>query len=59
VNRFPDRWELYDLHADRTELRDRAAEEPDRVRALSSLYEQWGHEHGVIPFQNLPKPKRI
>jgi len=59
VNRFPDRWELYDLDADRTELKDRSAEEPDRVRAMSSLYEQWAHEHGVIPFQNLPKAKRV
>lgn len=55
VNRFPDRWELYDLEADRTELKDRAAQEPNRLRNMVSLYDEWAHEQGVVPFQNLPK----
>jgi arylsulfatase A-like enzyme len=32
-------WELYDLAADRTETRDLAAAEPDRVRALAEAWE--------------------
>lgn len=57
VSRYPDRWELYDLEADRTELNDRAAKEPDRVRSMVSLYEGWARQHGVIPFENLPKAR--
>lgn len=42
VNRWTSReWELYDLHADRTELNDLAAKHPDRVMELASLWKQW------------------
>jgi arylsulfatase len=30
------RWELYNMDADRTELHDLAAEQPDRVKAMSA-----------------------
>lgn len=32
VSRFPDRWELYDMEADRSEMNDLAATEPGRGR---------------------------
>ena len=41
VSKFPGDWELYNLLEDRTELRDRSESEPQRVRALSQLYQQW------------------
>ncbi|MDE0626924.1 MAG: arylsulfatase [Bryobacterales bacterium] len=34
-------WELYDLEADGTELRDRAGEMPQRVAAMAELWDQW------------------
>lgn len=34
-------WELYDVEADGTELRDLASEMPDRVGAMEQLWEQW------------------
>ena len=44
-----DRWELYDLEADRTELRDRAAEQPERVRELSALFLEYARRCDVLP----------
>jgi len=35
------KWELYDLQADRTETNDLAAKHPDRVRKMSSLWNEW------------------
>lgn len=40
-------WELYNLRDDRTELYDRAAEEPERVRALVAQYDAWAERVGV------------
>lgn len=34
-------WELYDMEADRSELKDMAAEMPDKVRDLADRYAQW------------------
>ena len=35
------RWELYDMAADRTETNDRAAEHPERVKAMAAEWERW------------------
>ena len=43
-------WELYDMEADRTELRNLAAEHPARVRELTALYEEWAEGAGVAPW---------
>jgi arylsulfatase len=43
-------WELYDLEADRTELNDLAAEFPERVRTMRTLYEDWAARCGVQPW---------
>lgn len=34
-------WRLYDMEADRTELRDLAAEQPDLVRSLAESHSRW------------------
>jgi arylsulfatase A-like enzyme len=47
-------WELYDMNSDRSEMHDLAAEQPDRVRQLSQLYQQWAERVGVLPWP----PKR-
>ena len=42
-------WELYDLHADPTELRNLAAEEPDRVREMAAAWEELAWVSYVYP----------
>ena len=37
-------WELYDLHTDRAEQKNLAAQNPDKVRELSDLWEQRSQE---------------
>jgi len=47
-------WELYDLDVDRTELHDLAAAHPERVAAMTELYDAWTERCGVLPW----KPRR-
>jgi arylsulfatase A-like enzyme len=47
VSKFPGGWELYDMEADRTELDDLSAHEPDRARALAVAWEEWAKRVGV------------
>ena len=47
VRRYPQAWELYDLHADRTELNDLSAQQPERVRDMAVQYEAWAERCGV------------
>lgn len=49
VRNYPDDWELYDMQADRTELNDLAATQPDRVRQMAAMYQDWADRCGVIP----------
>jgi len=42
-------WELYDLSADRTELNDLAADQPERVEAMSAKWQQIAAECDVLP----------
>lgn len=48
VRRHPRAWELYDMDADRTELHDLAAAQPDRVRDMAAQYEAWARRCGVL-----------
>jgi arylsulfatase len=43
-------WELYDLAGDRCELRDLAAERPERAEALSAAWLDWAARVKVYPF---------
>ena len=42
-------WELYDMDADRVELNDLAASQPDRVHAMSAKWEAWARRTNVLP----------
>ncbi len=42
------RWELYDLHADRTELDDLSAQHPELVEELSAAWGAWAERTGVL-----------
>jgi arylsulfatase len=48
--RSRDSWELYDMAADRTETRDLAAQDPDRVRRMASLWQDWAVRARVLPY---------
>ena len=47
------RWELYDMEADRTEMHDLAAQNPERVRAMGEQYAAWARRCGVIPREKI------
>jgi arylsulfatase A-like enzyme len=55
VRKYPDPWELYDLRADRTELRDLSAQYPDRVRDMLAQYQAWAARCGVIPRERIDR----
>jgi len=42
-------WELYNLAADRSELHDLAATEPDRVKKMSASWDAWAARANVLP----------
>jgi len=48
------KWELYDIVADRTELHDLAQEKPKVVKELSAVYEKWARSLG----RRFPREKR-
>lgn len=54
VCRYPGAWELYDLEADRTELHDRALQDPETVKQLAALYDAWARRCNVLPRDKLP-----
>jgi len=42
-------WELYNLKADRTEQHDLSVEQPERVKQLSALWQDWAKGANVLP----------
>jgi arylsulfatase A-like enzyme len=50
VSRFPDKWELYDLDADRSEMDDIAGSQPDLVRKMTADYDAWAKRANVQPW---------
>ena len=55
------KWELYDIEADRSELNDLAAAQPDRVKTLADLWQAYAERTNVLPWpgggRRKPKPK--
>ncbi len=47
-------WELYDLRADRSETRNLADSEPDRVRQLEQAWTRHMEEFRTLATQDLP-----
>lgn len=50
VSKYPGRWELYNMEADRTELDDLTGQEPERARSLAAQWEEWAKRVGVEPW---------
>jgi arylsulfatase len=53
VSRYPNKWELFDLEADRTELNDLAERMPDKTAQLRNSYEAWAQRCGVAPWEEV------
>ncbi|MDJ0336398.1 arylsulfatase [Salinibacterium sp. G-O1] len=53
VKDFPSDWELYDIDADRSELHDRATEQPELVTELTAAWQTWANRVGVIPWDRM------
>lgn len=51
-------WELYDMKADRTELHDLAAAQPDKAKALAAQWEAWALRAHVTPYPDAKKGKK-
>jgi arylsulfatase len=49
-------WELYDMRRDRLETRDLARQIPERVAAMTTLYERWAGRTGVKPWTGEQTP---
>lgn len=45
-------WELYDLEADRTEMNNLAAGDPDRVNTMKADWEAWAKRANVAPWKS-------
>lgn len=50
-------WELYDMLADRSELNNLAAKNPEKVKELTDLWDAWAKRVGVVPPNELGKKK--
>jgi arylsulfatase A-like enzyme len=47
-------WELFDLAADRSEMHNLAATQPERVKELGTEWQRWADRVGVLPWEQLP-----
>jgi arylsulfatase len=43
-------WELYDIDADRTEMNNLAAEQPERVKRMAAQWDQWAKASHAVPW---------
>ncbi len=57
VARHRQNWELYDVAADRTELKNLAAGYPEKVKEMSALYDAWAKRCHVLPPEELPRDR--
>ena len=55
VSRFPDKWELYDMEADRSELNNLAAKHADKAAELLARYQTWAARCNVLPWEQVVK----
>src|SRR5690606_8699951 len=52
-----DKWELYDIEKDRSEMNDISSTEAEMVKLLKAEYSQWADKVGVISFDEVRKIK--
>jgi arylsulfatase A-like enzyme len=51
------KWELYNISTDRSELNDLSAKYPQKVAELEAMYNAWATHAGVVEFDKLAKAK--
>jgi arylsulfatase A-like enzyme len=51
-------WELYRMSEDRTELKNLAGEQPERVKAMAALWQAYAERANVLPLNPRPQPAR-
>ncbi|MDB4296339.1 hypothetical protein N9940_02005 [bacterium] len=51
-------WELYDMEADRTELNNLAVKMPEKVKAMTALYQDWTKRSFVTKKRKTKKSRR-
>jgi arylsulfatase len=51
-------WELYDLRHDRAELRNLAAQHPEKARELAGVWREWAERCGVWEWDELQKHRQ-
>ena len=57
VRQYPEAWELYDMHNDRTELHDLATRYPQILADMQQQYQQWATRAGVRDWPPGPWPQ--
>ncbi len=57
VARHKGPWELFDMDADRTELKNLAGELPERVKELAAKHDAWAARANVLPWDEVNKKK--
>jgi arylsulfatase len=50
-------WELYDIDADRTELKNLAGANPEKAKELAAKHDAWAARVGVAPWEEVKKRK--
>lgn len=56
VSYYPlNKWELYNVKEDRTELHNKADALPEKVKELDALYKAWAQQSGVVEWATLNK----
>ena len=58
VSKYPGRWELYDIEADRTELNNLADKHPEIAGRLVDMYNAWAKRSNVKPWGEFQKKRR-
>lgn len=59
VSKFPNQWELYNLEADRCEMKDLSKTETARLATMAGRYDGWAKRCGVLPWEEVRKIKAV
>jgi arylsulfatase A-like enzyme len=55
VSRHRERWELYAVEADRTEMNNLADAQPERTKTMIAAHARWAERCGVVQWGTIPK----
>jgi arylsulfatase len=54
-NDQPEKWELYDMEKDRTEMHDLSVQMPDKITEMKKMWEEWAQRSMVEPWSKVRK----